>query len=90
MSKGEEALGRFLEHCIPTKDDYSSKFEGVRDISIIKKELMAFDIIVKKNVDIALLKKSNDWLDYYTRVKHRTGGNTDIIQEEFDILKEVL
>jgi len=55
----------------------------------LKKQDKILEIIFKKNVDIELLKLSTNWLDYYTRVKHRTGKNTELI-EEFDLLKEWL
>lgn len=47
-------------------------------------------IIKEKNVDIKLLKLSTTWLDYYTRVKHKTGYDTELIEEEFDLLKRWL
>ena len=47
-------------------------------------------IIKEKNVDIKLLKLSASWLDYYTRVKHKTGYNTELTEEEFDLLKRWL
>lgn len=47
-------------------------------------------IIKEKNVDIKLLKRSINWLDYYTRVKHKTGEDTKLTQEEFDLLKRWL
>lgn len=48
------------------------------------------EIIKKKEVDIGLLSRSENWLDYYTRFKHRTGKNTEISEEEFDTLKSWL
>ena len=47
------------------------------------------EIIEEKKVDIGLLKRSENWLDYYTRFKHRTGKNTEITEEEVEFLKEV-
>lgn len=47
-------------------------------------------IIKEKNVDIKLLKLSTTWLDYYTRVKHKTGYDTELTEEEFDLLKRWL
>ncbi len=60
-----------------------------KDLEIKEKQDKILGIIFKKNVDIELLKLSTNWLDYYTRVKHRTGKNTELI-EEFDLLKEWL
>lgn len=48
------------------------------------------EIILEKNVDIGLLKRSENWLDYYTRFKHRTGKNTELTEEEFELLKEII
>ena len=45
------------------------------------------EIIKKKDVDIKSLKLAENWLDYYTIVKHKTGKNTELTQEEFDTLK---
>ena len=44
-------------------------------------------ILKEKDVDIGLLKRSENWLDYYTRFKHRTGKNTELTEEEFELLK---
>ena len=44
-------------------------------------------VIFEKNVDIELLKRSENWLDYYTRFKHKTGKNTELTEEEFELLK---
>ena len=45
------------------------------------------EIIKEKDVDIKSLKLAENWLDYYTIVKHKTGKNTELTQEEFDLLK---
>lgn len=55
-----------------------------------EKEHKALEIIKEKNVDVKLLKLSTNLLDYYTRVKHKTGENTELTEEEFNLLKEVL
>lgn len=54
------------------------------------KSLKALEIIKEKNVDVKLLKLSTNLLDYYTMVKHKTGYNTELTEEEFNLLKEVL
>lgn len=55
-------------------------------IQALKREEV-LSIIKEKEVDIGLLKRSTSWLDYYTRFKHRTGKNTELIEEEFELLK---
>ena len=47
------------------------------------------EIIEEKKVDIGLLKRSENWLDYYTRVKHKIGKDTELTEEEFDLLKRI-
>ena len=59
-------------------------------LQAIEKSLKALEIFKEKCIDIDLLKPSKNWLDYYTRFKHRTGKNTELTDEEFDLLKEVL
>lgn len=66
------------------KETYPKHYET------IEKSLKALEIIKEKDVDVGLIKRSENWLDYYTRFKHRTGKNTELTEEEFDLLKEVL
>lgn len=54
------------------------------------KQEKALEIIKEKNVNVKLLKLSTNLLDYYTRVKIKTGENTELTEEEYDLLKEVL
>ena len=54
------------------------------------KQEKALEIIEEKNVNVKLLKLSTNLLDYYTRVKIKTGENTELTEEEYDLLKEVL
>ena len=68
-----------------------------QDLRTIKQALIkaqeqekVLEIIKEKEVDICLLKRSENWLDYYTRFKHRTGKNTDHTEQELHLLKEVL
>lgn len=63
------------------------------DINTIKQALIkaqeqekVLKIIKEKEVDIQLSKHSENWLDYYTRFKHRTGKNTELTEEEFELL----
>jgi len=89
------ALPKHIEGCDDIFDDY------LEDISIktnsIKQALLkaqeqekVLNIIKEKNVDIKLLKKSTSWLDYYTRVKHKTGETTELTDNEYDLLKRWL
>ena len=64
--------------------------ELVNCYEVIYKSLNALDIINEKNVDIKLLKLSTNLLDYYTMVKSKTGENTELTEEEFELLRSVL
>lgn len=57
---------------------------------IIEEQHKVLGIIKEKDVDVKLLKLSTNWLDYYTRVKHKTGKNTELTEEEFELLKRWL
>lgn len=66
-------------------------YENIKQALLKSQELeKVLEIIKEKNVDIGLLKRSENWLDYYTRVKHKTGNNTEITEEEFNFIKEML
>lgn len=60
---------------------------NINSALMLDTKLKALEIIKEKDVDIALLKRSENWLDYYTRFKHRTGKNTELTEEEFELLK---
>lgn len=59
----------------------------LKDLERLEKQDKILEIIFKKNVDIELLKLSTNWLDYHTRVIHRTGKNTELTEEELVLLK---
>lgn len=71
--------------------DESEAFNTIKQALLKAQEQeKALEIVFEKEVDISLLKRSENWLDYYTRFKHRTGKNTELTQEEYDLLKGVL
>ena len=78
----------FASDELEIKETYEAREVIEKDLERLEKQDKILEIIFKKNVDIELLKLSTNWLDYYTRVKHRTGKNTELIEEEFDLLKE--
>ena len=79
-----EEIKESLEAEIKTLKDEKENLE-----SKIKKQEKVIKIITKKEVDIGLLKRSENWLDYYTRVKHKIGKDTELTEEEFDLLKRI-
>ena len=91
MSKGLEALETIKQITLTTNtQEHSVEIYVNKYFDAIEKGLKAISIINKKEIDVHLLKRSENWLDYYTRFKHRTGKNTELIEEEYDLLKEVL
>lgn len=91
--KAQEQDFNYKNIVIPFFDELVSIL-GITDtdemLGKIKRQKQAVSIIKEKNVDIELIKKSDSWLDYYTRYKHRTGYNTEIDDEEFDTVKEMI
>ncbi len=88
-----DQLNEALKTCEDNNEDNNvvEMAESVKiKLTSILNDLKALDIIKKKNVDIELIKKSDSWLDYYTRYKHRTGYNTEIDDIEFVSLKEMI
>ena len=88
-----------LEFGIDTEEhtDCDSVIGMTEDLETIKQYILkaqeqekVLSIIKEKDVDITLLKRSSDWLDYYTRFKHRTGKNTELTEQEFELLKRCL
>ena len=83
MSKGLEALER-IKNNLKDEDNYINLFDTL-DLSIIEKELKAFEIIRNKYVNVGYFvncinaKEYNKW---YERKYHLT-------QEEYNLLKEV-
>ena len=83
MSKELECLKR-----IDTKN-YLTEREHRDFYSVIEKSLKDLEIIKKKEVSVRLLKSSYTLLEYYTKYKSRTGCNTELTQEEFELLRSV-
>ena len=76
MTKGLEALDRIA---------YTNGYDN--DIATIEKELKALEIIIKKNVDIRLLKGCK-YVDTYN---DNIGYDEEVLtDEEFGLLMEVL
>ena len=69
---------------------YSELMNAFLEYEKAQEQEKVLEIIKEKDVDIKLLKKSTSWLDYYTRVKHKTGETTELTEEEFDLLKRWL
>lgn len=92
MSKGLETL-----ECgginVYTKD-YGNCFAYTQDcIDIILKELMAFDIIKNKSVDMSTFgafETYNDYEHFYDLKFHIKDGWDKLDEEEFELLKKVL
>lgn len=84
--------GNTQEHSeVLYKTDIDKCFDTIEKALIKAQEQeKALSIIKEKEVDVKLLKLSTNWLDYYTRVKHKTGKNTELTQEEFELLKRWL
>jgi len=82
-------------HWEELKESLEAEIKAIKDEkenleSKTKKQEKVLKIIFEKNVDIGLLKRSENWLDYYTRVKHKTGKDTELTEEEFNSLKRWL
>lgn len=90
MSKGQEAFGRFLEHCDSENSSYCINGDDLKDIAITEKELMAFDIIKEKKVDIATFNTYQSVIEYNWSIRFEKHKRKELIQEEFDLLKEML
>lgn len=71
-----------------TKDEMFNKIQQA--LLKAQEQEKILSIIKEKDVDVKLLKLSTNWLDYYTRVKHKTGKNTELTEEEFELLKRWL
>ena len=99
MSKGLEALKVWnavekylnLYHHQAIKDNINVETVEGMPIKIIEKSLKALEIIKEKTTSacncLMILKARTDNLDYYDYKKLFL---TDLTQEEYDILKEVL
>ena len=79
MSKGLEAL-----ECI------KMAYEDREYMPIIEKELKALEIIKNKNVDIAILKNTENVEQYNNTILLFFKCSKELTQEEYDLLKEVL
>lgn len=77
----EKEIDRLENQCLDILAD------NIKLKTKLQEQEKALKIIVEKDIDFGLLKRSENWLDYYTRFKHRTGKNTEITEEEFDLLK---
>lgn len=84
MKESIDKVGRLMVDFSATLEDIIKEQEQEKELAELKRVL---EIVNNTCVDIGLLKRSENWLDYYTRYKHRTGKNTKITEEEFDILK---
>lgn len=83
----------FKNGCMMSCFEYSGKqivAMPLEEYDEFMKQEKALEIIKEKNVNVKLLKLSTNLLDYYTRVKIKTGENTELTEEEYDLLKEVL
>ncbi len=91
MSKELEALNKIDEVLCDIEIKHKENLGYTKPLTkTIEKSLKALEVFKEKCIDIDLLKPSKNWLDYYTRFKHRTGKNTEITQEEFELLRSVL
>ena len=97
MSKGLEVLHKLyaLEMAsVSDKNMTVDKAEKYR--ADIEKHLKALEVIVKKNVIIPLLKdcsnfqEYNDMCHYCLKYAFRNFYSIDLLQEEFDLIKEVV
>lgn len=84
MSKGLDA---FASICVlDTEIDMYSERERFKDVQTVKKELMAFEIIKNKDVDVVALRISTSLKQYNCK----EDGRCPLTQEEYDLLKEVM
>lgn len=89
MSKGLEALDKLID--LATQEKGYIVFLHCCDkeyYDVIKKELKSLEIIIKKKVDLELVRMSN-CLQMYNNTTSFT-GSVCLIQEEYELLKEVL
>lgn len=86
MSKGLEELNKLVSH-IETEYHSDDYYECINAKSTIETELKALEIIIKKSVDIRLLKGCKYAYVYNDNIGYDEEVLTD---EEFDLLKEVV
>ena len=92
MNKGLEILKEI--HELVTYPLTESSIVKIKDnIAIIEKELKALEIIKEKKVNVGLLSKAftlENGLVFYNENIQFANGILSLIQEEYDLLKEVL
>lgn len=84
-------MNKYLESFKHIKiGDYSlleNKYIHEEELNIVEEGLNALDLIVKKNVDVSLIKKYDFVEDYNSTVW--IAGRPKLVKEEFDFLKKV-
>ena len=91
MNKIEEALNNLYVN-ISLINNETIRDKSFEDLEVIRKELKALEIIKTKNVDIIELKMSLSVKQYNNAISFKISYKKEyeLIQEEFDLLKEVL
>lgn len=87
MNKGFEALERLV--CCDEELGYSIECFD-RDLNIVKKELRALEIIKEKGIDVEAFKNYQTVIAYNWSIRFERYKRKELIQEEFDLLKEML
>ena len=82
---GLEAL-ESVSQMVDTGLDYTQE-DKEREVSIIERELKAFEIIKAKKVETYHLSRCKTLIEYNSAWDI---GGMDLTQDEFDLLKEVL
>ena len=86
MSKGLEAFNEVIDTICCQRPN--PNLQNATDIVV--KELKALEIIKSKNVDIAILKNTENVEQYNNTVLLFFKCSKELTQEEYDLLKEVL
>lgn len=90
MTKSLEALYRIAEH-MPEENGYCYE-EGDRDCRIIEKELKAFEIIKRREIDVKDITETTNNYNLYVAYCQGKGYAKEYIcdKDEFNLLRKVL